>query len=112
MHVCMYVPTDGYLYILCIISMYIRMCVFPDNHLTDKGVRLLMTAMSKQDVSSDRGQGLLRLSVKVCVCVCVCVCGCVGVGVGVCGCVGVSMCMCVHTYVRICSMCRYIKVLQ
>ena len=51
--------------------MYICVCVHvfvlcADNHLTDSGVRLLMEAMKKQSSETERGQGLLNLSVKVC----------------------------------------------
>lgn len=47
--------------------VYVRTYVNPssDNHLTDSGVRLLMEAMKKQVSETERGQGLLRLSVKV-----------------------------------------------
>ena len=52
---------------VCVLYVYVRTYVnlSSDNHLTDSGVRLLMEAMKKQVSETERGQGLLRLSVKV-----------------------------------------------
>ena len=49
------------------VCVFIHLCSLPaDNHLTDHGVGLLVEAMKKQVSATERGQGLLRLSVKVC----------------------------------------------
>ena len=55
----------------CVIVMYRKIVLYyllvyyVDNHITDKGLKALLEAMEKQQTIQDRGQGLLRLSVKV-----------------------------------------------